>query len=308
MPGGYIPTVGDAISVSGTYSPYREIPEIGTMTAATRMSTGHAIPAPQIYAIPQINAYTSIPQNIGGYLIEITNVMLYTDSAGTVPVSGNFPGANGTYYMKDDSGNILPMYFWVTSYSSDAAMIGTPMPQGHVNVTGFIQYFSSGSSLFEFTPYQFVPLGPQTDFTNILTNLVRPGDAPTNTTFNEYALRPGETLTINTHSYDIDGSNVTLFASTTTPTGGWTSSTASGTSVSDSFSYTAASGDAGNAYTVTLQAGTSRGTNTTTWSIYVPTAQEQNIIISEFLANPTSDTNSPYFNPLHRPWPGSTNA
>jgi Lamin Tail Domain len=302
----YVPTVGDAISVQGTYSPYHQIPEIGTLTAITQMSSGHAAPPPSVFTIADMIASTTIPQNMAGHLVEVTNVMLYTDAAATIPVAGNFPAANTALYAKDSAGNVMEVYVWMTSYSTCAAFAGTPEPAGRVNIVGILS--QSGTFPVELTPISFIPLGPQIDYTNILSNLVRPGDDPTNTVFTEYALRPGETLTINTRAYDIDGSNVTIYASSTTPSGGWSSATASGTSVPDTFSYTPASGDAGNAYQVSLQAGTAHGTNTTTWSIYVPTAQEQNIVISEFLANPTSDTNSLYWNPLHRPAPGSANA
>jgi hypothetical protein len=39
---------------------------------------------------------------------------------------------------------------------------------------------------------------------------------------------------------------------------------------------------------------------TNTFSVYVPTLAEQQMAISEFLANPTTNTAAPYFNPLQR--------
>ncbi len=304
LPGAYTPQVGDGISLTGTYSPYHQIPEINAISAITQMSTGNALPATNAYSVADLTASTNISQNVAGHLIEVTNVTLYTDAGATMPVSGNFADGNTTLYAKDGNGNILEVYVWVTSYSTCAAFVGTPIPTGHVTVLGFVSQFSTFP--VEMTPIQFIPLGPSISYTNILSNLVRPGDAPTNTTFTEYALRPGETLTVNANAYDADGSNVTFSASSTA--GGWSSASGSGLNVNDTFTFTPSAGNAGNAYTATFSAWTSRGTNTTTWSIYVPTAEEQNVVISEFLANPTSDTNSPYFNPLHRPPPGSTNA
>src|SRR5262249_26389014 len=48
MPAGsaYTPTLGDAISVSGTYSPFHQIPELGTLTAIGLVSSGNSVPAP----------------------------------------------------------------------------------------------------------------------------------------------------------------------------------------------------------------------------------------------------------------------
>ncbi|PYI83187.1 MAG: hypothetical protein DME26_15510 [Verrucomicrobia bacterium] len=73
------------------------------------------------------------------------------------------------------------------------------------------------------------------------------------------------------------------------------------------FTFQPTSADAGSNYLVILDAYNNAATNHSTWNIYVPNPAERQIIISEFLANPTTDTNSPYFNPLHRD-PASTNA
>jgi hypothetical protein len=44
----------------------------------------------------------------------------------------------------------MTMFFWASSYAPDGAMGGAPIPQGLVNVTGFVDSFSSGD--------EFVPL------------------------------------------------------------------------------------------------------------------------------------------------------
>ena len=43
---GYTPTVGDAINATGTYSPYHQIPELGTLTAISCVSSGNSVPVP----------------------------------------------------------------------------------------------------------------------------------------------------------------------------------------------------------------------------------------------------------------------
>ena len=81
----------------------------------------------------------------------LDNVSLYTDSAATVPVSGNFAThANTTLYMKDSGGNIMELYVWASSYSTDGAMGGTAIPTGTVDVTGFLH--QNGGFAPEMTP------------------------------------------------------------------------------------------------------------------------------------------------------------
>ena len=152
----YTPTVGDAVSLSGTYSPYHQIPEIGTLTSISGTPSGTTVPGPLIYTIPQLTASTTIPFTQAGYLVQLDNVTLYTDSAATIPASGNFPTATGSagnvgYYAKDNGGNIMEVYFWPSSYSTDAAMLGSAIPTGQVDITGFVS--QSGTFPVEMTPY-----------------------------------------------------------------------------------------------------------------------------------------------------------
>jgi hypothetical protein len=149
---GYTPTVGDSINISGTYSPYHQIPEMGTLTSITLNSSGNSVPGPALTTIPGAIANDTIPLSMAGHLLEIDNVSLYTDSAATIPVSGNFvTHASQALYMKDSGGNIMELYDWASSYSTDGAMGGTPIPTGPVDVVGFL---SNSSTTFppEMTP------------------------------------------------------------------------------------------------------------------------------------------------------------
>ena len=67
---GYTPTVGDAISISGTYSPYHQIPELATITSITLQSSGNAVSSPSVYTIPQLTASGTgaMPQSLAGSL------------------------------------------------------------------------------------------------------------------------------------------------------------------------------------------------------------------------------------------------
>jgi hypothetical protein len=151
---GYTPTVGDAITVNGTFSPYHQIPEIGTVTAISASSSGNPLFGIPITTIPLAIASGTgtLPQSLAGTLLTINNVTLYTDAAATTPVSGNFAThANTALYMKDSGGNIMELYVWASSYSTCGALGGTPIPTGTVNVTGFLS--QSGTFAPEMTPF-----------------------------------------------------------------------------------------------------------------------------------------------------------
>ena len=148
----YTPTVGDTISAAGTYSPYHQIPEIGTLTSIAQLSVGNPVPASPIASIAALNSSLTIPQNLAGYPVEIDAVSLFTDSAATIAATGLFPNGNTPYYIKDSGGNIMEFYFWVTSYSTDAAMIGTPISAGPFDMVGLLS--QSGTFPVEVTPIQ----------------------------------------------------------------------------------------------------------------------------------------------------------
>ena len=154
----FTPAVGDAISVSGTYSPYDQIPELATLTSLNLFSTGNAVSSPGVSTIPTLTASGTglIPESLAGYLVTLDDVSLYTDSAATIPVSGNFAThANVTLYAKDGSGNIIEVYDWASSYSVDGAMGGTPIPTGTVDITGFVD--QSGTYPVELVPMSITP-------------------------------------------------------------------------------------------------------------------------------------------------------
>jgi hypothetical protein len=151
---GYTPLVGDAITVSGTYYPYHQIPELETLTSISSSSSGNAVSLPGVYTIPTLTASGTgtLPLSIAGYLVTLDNVSLYTDAAATIPVSGNFAThANVTLYAKDGSGNIMEIYDWASSYSTCGALGGTPEPTGLVDITGFVS--QSGTFAPELTPF-----------------------------------------------------------------------------------------------------------------------------------------------------------
>jgi PEP-CTERM motif len=148
------PTVGDTISVQGFTSPFHQIPELGSLTNLTNTGTA-AVPTAPVFTIPALTASGTgpIPQNIEGYVLRLQNVTIYTDPAATIPASGAFPNANTSFFLKDSGGNIMQMFFWITSWSADGDMVGTTIPTGPVNITGFVS--QSGTFPVELTPLGF---------------------------------------------------------------------------------------------------------------------------------------------------------
>ena len=142
------------------------------------------MPTPPVFTIPQLTASTTIPESQAGYVLQLTNVTIYTDSAATIPASGNFPNSNTAFYVKDSSSNIMTMYFWVTVESVDGAMIGTPIPTGPVNLTGHVEVYPG-------LPVEIVPLA----FTAVPVSPPVPSPAP---------LLGSRTIRIVTYNIDAD--------------------------------------------------------------------------------------------------------
>lgn len=152
--GGFTPAVGTSLSVSGTYSPYQQIPEIETITAIAGQGTGTA-PTPPVATVSQVNVGVA-PESIAGYLVQLDNVTI-TAVGGGAP--GNFPyHANASYTITDATGS-MTMYFWATSYSTDAEMASSGVPTGTVDIDGFVDIYTptSGADAGIGEP-EFVPL------------------------------------------------------------------------------------------------------------------------------------------------------
>jgi len=147
---------------------------------------------------------------------------------------------------------------------------------------------------------------PLVQFTNVLKSVVRPGDALTNSYY-ESVLYPGESLTSAVAVSDPEGGLVTVEPDTNdTPDGlVWDFRDRVGSSVGGAFEFTASETDAGRPCTVRLWAWNEGVTNATVWNIYVATSAEQRVVLTEYLANPSSTPDSPFFNPLRRETPAS---
>jgi hypothetical protein len=148
----YVPTVGDALSVSGTYSPFHQIPEVETLTAISATSSGNTPASPVVVTIPALNAMdvnppTTDDYGILEYLVELDNVTL----SGASTFAFN---ANTTLTATDSSSNTVTVYQYASSYSAAGAFGGQPVPTGPVDIIGIADVFSAGSGGTEVIPFQ----------------------------------------------------------------------------------------------------------------------------------------------------------
>src|SRR5262249_6559987 len=142
LPGGYIPTAGDALTISGTNSPFNGIPEMASLTAITKNSSGNPTPSPLLETIPAMAGYTSPPPvgtpypSFAGHLVTIPNV---TISSAT---TGNYGAANVVVTLTDSSSNTMAGFYNPTTYAlANQNLFATPIAKGPVNATGLIQIF-----------------------------------------------------------------------------------------------------------------------------------------------------------------------
>ncbi len=160
MPAGnpYVPTVGDAISASGTYSPFHQIPEVASLTAISQISTGNPVPPIGSIGIPALNVPTQPFTNVE-YLWTVRNV---TVSNGTDLVPSTWGTSNLSLTITDSGNNSMTLFYWPTSYSMvNANLFGKATPTGAVDITGFVSVFGTGlSAVAEFTPLSITPASP----------------------------------------------------------------------------------------------------------------------------------------------------
>jgi PEP-CTERM motif len=148
LPSGYVPAAGDALTISGSNSPFNGIPELGTPTAITKNSSGNPTPSPLLETIPAMAGYTTQPTagnpfpSFAGRLVTLDNV---TISSGT---TGNYGAANVGVTLTDGSSNTMAGFYNPTTYAlANQNLFGTPIATGPVNATGLIQLFSGAPEL-----------------------------------------------------------------------------------------------------------------------------------------------------------------
>jgi hypothetical protein len=151
----YVPTLGDSVQVTGEWAPFDGIPELETLTALTKVSSGNPVPGPITETIPALSSIVPASANTGSsnlaiseYLVTVPNVTLSGLTA--------FPAAAGSageasLTATDASSNTLSVFFDPPTYYISDPLAGTTVPTGPVNITGVAEIFSGAPELILFS-------------------------------------------------------------------------------------------------------------------------------------------------------------
>lgn len=309
-----LPPAGALVQVTGPMSSFSGLLEIApvftnSLHSVTIISTNNPLPKAQPLVFdPNVSGYpatakTATMNALEGMYFVASNVMLnlttpnfvsgandiITNNVQTVGVVTN---SVVTVNFTNEAGQTYIMFI-----NAQSGLPGQAKYTGPVTVYGILGYFTAAG--FEFTPSRFADIISYVHVTNVLTN-ARKGDLATNT-YTENVVRPGEMITIYVSIGDAAGGIVTLTPTGPLPTGGSWSGITSGATATAVFQYTGNPADVGNNFPIQLAVTSTAGTSYTQgFKVYVPTAQEQQIVITEFLANPTTNPAAAFYNPLAR--------
>jgi Immunoglobulin I-set domain/Family of unknown function (DUF5689) len=302
-----LPPAGALVRVTGRMASFNGLVELEAsftdpQTSVQIISTNNPLPAPQPLPFdPNVVNNPATMEKLEGTYFVASNVTL---TAGATFVGGvNEAITNNAHHVRSDSllglnytnevGQTFTLY---VNYYTD--LPNQPKYTGPVTIYGVLGNYKG---LYEFTPTRYADIISYIHQTNVVSHVVRPGDLLTNNYLENFLL-PAETLTVHESIGDPEGGSVTLtpVAAGLPASASWSDITGgpTGTAV---FHFTPVAADSGSNYVVSLAVASAGGAIfTNSFTVYVPDTNEQRIAISEFLANPTTDTGAPNFNPLNR--------
>ncbi len=295
------PKAGDKVRVSaplGHFNGLLEfVPDAGNaMHLVKVVSSDNALPEPAKLDFMQSDDAAAM-EALEGSLVVVSEVEI--DSGGGSKFSG---GAN--YTLTDADG----MTFTLRIDSRIKSIIDQPFPGTAVNVTGVLSQYMPDPPReggYQLMPTRIEDISgpklPTIEFTLKYDNLIRPG-RPLESSRTDHFLLPGETVVIEAVIKNPAGDEVTV-----TPTGDWVLSANPAIEVTAKLVLTAGEADAGEPFDLSLEAENNEGVATLEWDIYVPSAAEQQVAVTEFLANPTGKATDGHYNPLHRETPSDSN-
>jgi len=301
----YLPPAGALVEVVAPVVNFNGLLELSPsltnpLHSVTILSTGNPLPAPTPLPFdPAVISDPAVMDALEGLYVVATNVTLDQSSA-------VFQSVSAGEQITNVLGQTFTMY--INAYTD---IPGRKKPTTSVTIYGVLGQYDNSSpytSGYQLIPTRYADIVCPVQFYNVLENLWRPNGQPTNE-LTDNPLRPGEKITTYVTGSDPAGGNITLTPVTTgLPAGAtWSTGPVSGQNPTTSFTFTPAQAHAGTNYIYSVIATTASFTYTQSWSVYVPALTEQNVFIGEFLANPTTNTAAPHFNPLRRETP-STNA
>ena len=295
------PKAGDKVRVSAPLGHYNGllqfVPDAGNaMHLVKVVSSDNALPEPAKLDFMQWDDPAAM-EALEGSLVVAAEVEV--DTGGSSKFSS---GAN--YTLTDANG----MTFTIRIDSRIKSIIGQPFPGTAVKVTGVLSQYMRDRPReggYQLMPTRIEDISgpklPTIEFTLKYENLIRPG-RPLESSRTDHFLLYGETAMIEAVVKSPSGSEVTV-----TPTGDWVLSANPASDVTARLVLTAGEEDLGVSFDVSLEVENSEGVQTLAWDVYVPSEAEQQVAITEFLANPTGKTTAGHYNPLHRETPSDSN-
>jgi len=294
------PKAGDKVRVSAPLDHYNGllqfVPDAGNaMHLVKVVSSDNALPEPAKLDFMQWDDPATM-EALEGSLVIAAEVEV--DTGGSSKFSS---GAN--YTLTDADG----MTFTLRIDSRIKSIIGQPFPGTTVNVTGVLSQYMRDRPReggYQLMPTRIEDISgpklPTIEFTLKYENLIRPG-RPLQSSRTDHFLLYGETAVIEAVVESPSGSEITV-----TSTGDWVLSANPASEVTARLVLTAGEEDFGVSFDVSLEVENSEGVQTLAWDVYVPSEAEQQVAITEFLANPTGKTTASHYNPLHRETPSDS--
>ena len=294
------PKAGDKVRVSAPLDHYNGllqfVPDAGNaMHLVKVVSSDNALPEPAKLDFMQWDEPATM-EALEGSLVIAAEVEV--DTGGSSKFSS---GAN--YTLTDADG----MTFTLRIDSRIKSIIGQPFPGTTVNVTGVLSQYMRDRPReggYQLMPTRIEDISgpklPTIEFTLKYENLIRPG-RPLESSRTDHFLLYGETAVIEAVVESPSGSEITV-----TSTGDWVLSANPASEVTARLVLTAGEEDFGVSFDVSLEVENSEGVQTLAWDVYVPSEAEQQVAITEFLANPTGKTTASHYNPLHRETPSDS--
>ena len=304
-----LPPAGAIVKVTGPLAAFSGLLEIepvftNLLHSVTIISTNNPLPTPQPLPFdPNVAGNLATMKKLEGSYFVASNVMLNASTLAFVS-GANDSITNNTTQTQTFTNSVLTLNFtngtgqsFILFVNSQSGLPNQTKYTGPVTIYGVLGYFTSAG--FEFTPSRFADIISYVHLTNVLTH-ARKGDLATNA-YVENVVRPGESLKTYVSIGDAAGGSVTLTPTGPLPTGASWSGLVNGATATAVFQYAGNALDAGNNFPIQLAVTSTAGTSyTESFSVYVPTPQEQNIAITEFLAKPTTNPAAAFYNPLAR--------
>ena len=295
------PKAGDKVRVSAPLDHYNGllqfVPDASNALHLVKVvSSDNALPEPAQLDFMQWDDPAAM-EALEGSLVVAAEVEV--DTGGSSKFSS---GAN--YTLTDANG----MTFTMRIDSRIKSIIGQPFPGTAVKITGVLSQYMRDRPReggYQLMPTRIEDISgpklPTIEFTLKYENLIRPG-RPLESSRTDHFLLYGETAMIEAVVKSPSGSEITV-----TPTGDWVLSANPASDVTARLVLTAGEEDLGVSFDVSLEVENSEGVQTLAWDVYVPSEAEQQVAITEFLANPTGKTTAGHYNPLHRETPSDSN-